>query len=104
MFAFFQTSFTDFAMLRDALMCWGIYYITECLSEHLKWAVRACLWFHVLIFGRIVKFDLLRNPSDLVYLPLIPLFGWIHSITIKPWALFTLNEVSSCHTIDSFPC
>ncbi|KAF2100326.1 hypothetical protein NA57DRAFT_73937 [Rhizodiscina lignyota] len=93
-FAFFLTTFTEFALPRDAFLCWGVAYGTENLNSPAKWAVRALLWLHILLICRIVKFNIFRYPSDLLYLPLIPIFGWIHSVTIKIWALSTLNETS----------
>jgi len=32
-----------------------------------------------------------RYPGDLIYIPLIPFFGYFHSICIKAYAFFTLN-------------
>jgi len=36
-----------------------------------------------------------RYPTDLKWLLLIPIIGYIHSCVIKPYALFTLKVVSS---------
>ena len=90
-----MTTFYEFALPRDAFLCWGVWYGTEILAVQAKWITRAILWSHIILICRIVKFNFFQRPSDLLYLPLIPLFGWIHSVTIKIWALGTLNEVSN---------
>lgn len=73
-----------------------MYYVTDVLEDQwLKATVRALLWFYVLAFVKIVKFDFHRRPGDLKYVPAMILWGWVHSVIIKVWALFTINQVGT---------
>lgn len=52
------------------------------------------LW--VVFLCRLVKYigHFRRYPTDLKWLLIIPIVGYIHSCVIKPYALFTLKVVS----------
>lgn len=55
--------------------------------------ITAYLW--IVLFCRLVKYTehFRRYPGDVVYAPLIPLFGYYHSIWIKLHAMLTLQVV-----------
>jgi hypothetical protein len=59
------------------------------------WALSLLLVWMVL--GKVVKFvnyyD--RRPQDIYLIPVSIMFGYVHSLVIKLWAVMTLNEVSS---------
>jgi len=52
------------------------------------------LFVFIFAFTKVVKLMGLfrRNPSDVMFLPVSIIFGWLHGL-IKLWALCTLNVV-----------
>jgi len=76
-FAVFQTTVTSWSLIYDVVLCWLWWHVTSDLRG---------IW-------RLVKYTehFKRYPADLIYVPLIPLFGYYHSIWIKLHAMLTLQ-------------
>lgn len=69
--------------------------ITEGLPSFDRNLARGAWLLWVLVVSRAIKYieHFARYPEDLIYVPLLPLFGYLHSICIKTYAMFTLYEV-----------
>jgi hypothetical protein len=96
----FQTTLTQWAFAYDVLLIWsfhntlldlGCYAGTDEWRPWLLWALFAGHY----LFSKTIKYipHLLRNPGDVVFLPVSVLFGFYHN-TIKFRGLVTLKEVS----------
>jgi hypothetical protein len=76
--------------------------LASCWWATAEWQVqhRHCAFWtqFVFMFGftKVVKLTglLLRNPSNIIFIPVSIVFGYFHSL-IKIYALFTLNVVSN---------
>lgn len=81
----------------DALMLFLFFDATEGLPSDYRTLAHGVWIIWVLIVSRAIKYveHFSRYPEDLIYIPLLPLFGYAHSICIKTYAMFTLYEVST---------
>ncbi|KAF2454640.1 glycosyltransferase like family 2-domain-containing protein [Lineolata rhizophorae] len=90
-YAVFLTTFTQLALLWDALIT---YFLWAALSHHSTKTQWTCfsLYGAVWFTARWIKLcgHWIRYPGDLIYLPLSILFGYAHG-AIKIWAFLTLN-------------
>jgi len=99
-YAVFQTTITQWAFAYDMLLFWsfnaaladlGYYARGDEWRPRLLWALFAGHY----LFSKTIKYipHLLRNPGDVVYLPVSILFGFYHN-TIKFRGLLTLKETT----------
>ncbi|KAF1808347.1 hypothetical protein P152DRAFT_223581 [Eremomyces bilateralis CBS 781.70] len=104
-FAVFQTTLTSWSPIYDLALSTSFWNMTAGISFGWQCCLRSimCLW---IFWGcRAVKYveHWKQYPEDLVYLPLLPFVGYLHTIIIKFWAMCTINrccphsEVWSCH-------
>jgi hypothetical protein len=96
-FAVFQTTVTSWSVVLDALLVWLWWQATSQMHGPKRDLCRVLVYLWVVVFCRIVKYleHFARYPQDVVYVPLVPLFGYYHSCVIKLHALFTLQAVST---------
>jgi len=94
-YAVFQTTITDWALIIDPLLIWMLWRVTADWSSDTRWAARAAFLVWMWFLSRVVKYlqHFARYPQDLIYIPVITLFGYYHSI-IKFKALCTLHETA----------
>jgi len=73
------------------MLCWLWWRVSAFYQT--DWAIDTLVYLWIILLCRIVKYigHFQRYPGDLIYMPLIPIFGWYHSIGIKLHALFTLQ-------------
>jgi len=92
-FAVFQTTLTSWSLAYDVLLCWMWWHITADLHSHWRLLARTSVYLWIFLLCRLIKYTehFCRFPADLVYVPLIPVFGYFHSICIKLHAMFTLQ-------------
>jgi hypothetical protein len=95
-FAVFMTTLTSWSLPSDMLrirLCW---YLTEGLALQTRSVIRIVVVLWVVLLCRLPKYigHFTRYPTDLKWLLLIPIVGYVHSCIIKPYALFTLKVVS----------
>ena len=91
-----MTTLTSWSLASDMLrirLCW---YLTEGLALQTRSIIRIIVVLWVVLLCRLPKYigHFKRYPTDLKWLLLIPIVGYIHSCIIKPYALFTLKVVS----------
>ncbi|KAF2808164.1 uncharacterized protein BDZ99DRAFT_390476 [Mytilinidion resinicola] len=100
LYAVFQTTVTQWAFLYDVLLFWtfnrtladlGCDAAANAWRPGLLWALFAAHY----LFSKTIKYipHLLRNPGDIMYLPVSILFGFYHN-TIKFQGLLTLKETT----------
>ena len=65
---------------------------------------RIVVYLWIFLFCRLIKYTehFCRYPADLAYVPLIPLFGYYHSIWIKLNAMLTLQVVRIANTAGTY--
>ena len=95
-YAVFLTTITSWALPRDTLLIVLWCNITSHFELNTKIIARVVMISWIVFFCRIVKYfvHFFRYPSDLVYAPLIPIFGYYHCVFIKAWAMVSTNVVS----------
>lgn len=96
-YSVFLTTLTACALPWDLLLAYTCWRATESLCPRLRLLAFALLGFWWLA-SRLVKLlgHFRHYPADIVFLPLSILFGYFHSVVIKPYALYTLDEASNC--------
>jgi len=72
---------------------WSSWIFTLDFNTGPKIASRTILYFWIVLGCRLVKYieHFARYPGDAIYVPIIPLFGYYHSIFIKLRAMFSLQ-------------
>jgi hypothetical protein len=93
-YALHIATFTSLSFVFDPLILGLLYKVTEDLAPDSRfYAFAAQLTF--MAITKVVKLIglFVREPSDLMYLPVSILFGYFHGL-IKMYALFTLRIVS----------
>jgi hypothetical protein len=92
----FLTTLVSWSLVYDVLLVWSWWTVTSDLKPSPKLVVRAVMLFWIVFGCRLVKYleHFARHPADLVYIPVIPLFGYYHSVFIKLRAMFSLQVVS----------
>jgi hypothetical protein len=75
------------------MLCWLWWRVSAVYQT--SWIVDSLVYLWIVLLCRIIKYigHFQRYPGDLIYMPLIPIFGWYHSMGIKLHALFTLQVV-----------
>jgi hypothetical protein len=98
----FQTTLTSWSLAYDILLCWMWWHITADLHSHWRLLARTSVYLWIFLLCRLIKYTehFCRFPADLVYMPLILVFGYFHSICIKLHAMFTLQVVSTSSAVD----
>jgi hypothetical protein len=81
-------------VVYDPLIIFLTLKATETWSPEHQW-VAICLQLSFMAFSKVIKLVglFVREPSDLVFLPVSIIFGYLHGF-IKLYALFTLRMVS----------
>ncbi|KAF2666871.1 putative polysaccharide synthase Cps1, partial [Microthyrium microscopicum] len=98
-YAVFQTTLTSWSLPYDLTLAWLWWFVTLEMEPSSRLIARVVAYLWIFLFCRLVKYleHFVRYPADLIYIPLIPFFGYFHSICIKAYAFFTLNVVSNIH-------
>jgi hypothetical protein len=107
--AVFLTTLLSWSLVYDVHLVRSSWIITSDFNTSLKIASRTILYFWIVLGCRLVKYmeHFTRHPNDVIYMPIIPLFGYYHSVFIKLRAMFSLQVVSQksffpfCTTLDS---
>lgn len=94
-YSVFLTTLTAWAFLYDGLLLFLCYKVTETCSTSVRAATFSTLasWWFVTKFVKLLG-HFTRFPQDIWLLPVSILYGYFHSIAIKPYAFYTLKEVS----------
>jgi hypothetical protein len=94
-FAVFQTTVTSWSLAYDVVLGWLWWHVTADLQPNWRLIARIVGYLWIFLFCRLIKYTehFCRYPADLVYVPLIPIFGYYHSIWIKLHAMLTLQVV-----------
>ena len=95
-FAVFQTTVTSWSLAYDVVLSWLWWRATSDLQADWRLIARVSVYLWIFLGCRLIKYTehFLRFPVDLIYIPLIPLFGYFHSICVKLHAMLTLQVVS----------
>jgi hypothetical protein len=95
-FAVFQTTVTSWSLAYDVVLSWLWWHVTADLRPERRLIARVLVYLWIFLLCRLIKYTehFRRFPSDLVYVPLIPLFGYYHSIWIKMHAMLTLQATT----------
>lgn len=95
-YSVFQTTITSWSLFYDLGLAWLWWVVTSEWVQPTQLAVRAAMYLWIFVLCRLIKYveHFVRYPCDLVYVPLVPLFGYFHSLCIKAYAAITLNVVS----------
>ena len=99
-YALHIATFTSLAFAIDPLLLFSCWWATaDWDMQHRRQAFWAQFIF-MFGFTKVVKLMglFMRNPGDIVFLPLSILFGYFHGL-IKLHALFTLNMVRQTHEL-----
>lgn len=93
-YALHIATFTSLSFLFDPLIIFLTFQATARWSSELQlYAVVAQLvWMSITKWVKLVGL-FMREPSDMIFLPVSVIFGYLHGI-IKLYALFTLRHVS----------
>jgi hypothetical protein len=96
-YAVFLTTITSWSLIYDLGLAWLWWLVTSEWEQQPRLVARTGMYLWIFILCRLIKYveHFVRYPSDLVYVPLVPLFGYFHSVCIKLYAAFTLNVVST---------
>jgi hypothetical protein len=96
-YAVFLTTITSWSLFYDLGLAYVWWLATSDMSQQPRLAARTLMYLWIFIVCRLIKYveHFVRYPSDLVYVPLVPLFGYFHSVCIKAYAAVTLNVVST---------
>jgi hypothetical protein len=94
-FSVFQTTLTHWSFAADAAMLWSFWEVSTNWAPQIQNLSRGLCVLWVVLLCRIVKYfkHFSRYPQDLKYLPVIPLFGYYHSLFIKSYAMITMHVV-----------
>ncbi|KAF2429474.1 hypothetical protein EJ08DRAFT_650488 [Tothia fuscella] len=108
-FAVFQTTLTHWSLAADICMLLSFWQISANWTAHTCGISRGLCFIWVVVLCRIIKYcrHFSRYPQDLLYLPIIPLFGYYHSCFIKTYAMITMHSTTwgsrdGADTNDSF--
>jgi len=95
-FAVFQTTLTNWSLVWDLLMLKFFWDTTASFESPTRFIAMAFWTVWVILLCRLVKYIGLfsRHPEDLKWIPVIPLFGYCHSVWFKPGAMFTIGETA----------
>ncbi|RDW87811.1 glycosyltransferase family 2 protein [Coleophoma crateriformis] len=93
-YALHIATFTSLAFLLDPAILWVTYQATQTWSPEAQ-RTAMLVQFLFMCASKVVKLVglFVREPSDILFLPVSILFGYFHGL-IKLWALFTLRVTS----------
>ncbi|KAI1193229.1 polysaccharide synthase [Nemania serpens] len=94
-YALHFATFTSLAFVVDPLLLLSLWWGTEGWDMNARWQLFWSQFIFMFAFTKVVKLIGLfrRQPSDIKYLPVSILFGYLHGL-IKLYALVTLNMTS----------